>query len=239
MVILGQRLADALWPARDPIGEFVAGSPSLLVVGVAADTRDVALTGTPPLVMYVPFTQQGSTNLNLVVRGRGGSAVSAGNLRRLVADVDPGVPVLGGSTLYQRLQDEFRPQRTASAWIGMFGIIALLLAGIGLYGVVSQSVLQRTRELAVRSALGATPGGIHAMVLGDGMRLAATGTALGGLGAIIAFRMLRSTFAEVRAVDARLTALSVTVLAIAMVAATYLPARRASRLNPVDALRCD
>jgi hypothetical protein len=213
--------------------------PPLRVVGVAADTRDVSLADEPPLAMYLPFTQRPERGLILVVRGRGGRAVPPATVRGLVAAVDPGVTVLGTRTLDDRLRGEVRPQRTASAWIGVFGAIALLLAAIGLYGIVAQSVLQRTRELAVRSALGASPRSILAAVLGDGMRLAAIGGVAGGLGSLAALRVLRSVFTGVQSADLRPAAAAVAILALAMLAATYLPARRASRLNPVDALRSD
>jgi ABC-type antimicrobial peptide transport system permease subunit len=156
-----------------------------------------------------------------------------------VASANPNVTVLGGRTLEDRLRDEVHPQRTASAWIAVFGGIALLLACIGVYGVVAQGVLQRTRELAVRSALGATPRGILASVLSDGMRLAALGAAAGALGAVAALGVLRSMFDGVQPVDLVPAAGAAAVLAVAMLAATWLPARRAARLNPADALRCD
>ncbi|HEX6632145.1 MAG TPA: FtsX-like permease family protein, partial [Gemmatimonadaceae bacterium] len=245
VAIVNQRLAAALWPGQDPVGRYVAWpaaggrSPApLRVVGVAADTRDVSLTSVPP-TMYVPFLQHPGSNLMLVVRSRGSAPVSARALRRIVADVDPGVAVLGGRTLLDRLRAELRPQRTASAWVGVFGAVALLLAAVGLYGVVAQRVLQRTRELAVRAALGASPGGILRAVLGDGLRLAAWGTVLGGLGIAAAFRVLRSLFTGVAAADLRAAVVAVAALGLAMLAATYLPARRAARLNPVDALRSD
>lgn len=246
VVIVSRRLAAKLWPGQDPVDLLlswpsVAGPsrPPLRVVGVAADTRDIALSADPPLSMYLPFAQHPVSNLILAVRARGGSLVAPGTLRRFVADVDPGVTVLGGKTLFDQLQNEMRPQRTASAWISVFGAIALLLASVGLYGVVAQGVLQRARELAVRSALGASPSGILATVLRDGMRVAALGGVAGGLGAIVAFRVLQSLFPGVQAVDGRPAGSAAVVLAIAMLAATYLPARRAARLNPADALRCD
>jgi predicted lysophospholipase L1 biosynthesis ABC-type transport system permease subunit len=189
--------------------------------------------------MYVPYTQHPGSYVGLLLRGRGGTAVSEATLRRIVAAVDPNATVLGGRTLDDRLRDEVRPQRTASAWIAVFGGTALLLACIGLYGVVAQGVVQRTRELAVRSALGATPREILGTVLGDGMRLAALGAAAGAIGVVAAMRVLRSMFPGVESVDLLLATGSVGVLAAAMLVATYLPARRAARLSPADALRCD
>lgn len=246
VAIVSRRLASILWPAQNPIGRVVAWPPAkgparppLRVVGVAEDTRDPSLAGDSPLAMYLSLAQQPSPWLEFLVRGRGGSVVPEAAIRRLVASVDPRVTVYGSRTLRDRLEGEVRPQRTASAWVGVFAAIALLLASIGLYGVVAQGVVQRTRELAVRSALGATPGGILATVLGDGMRVAAIGVIVGGLGSLAAVRVLRSLFGGVAANDPRPTAVAVAVLALAMVSAAYLPARRAARLNPADALRSD
>ena len=160
-------------------------------------------------------------------------------LRRVVAAADSRVSVLGGTTLFERLRGATRPQRTASAWIGVFGAIALLLASIGLYGIVAQGVLQRTRELAVRSALGATPRAIFAMILGDGARLATLGGAVGILGAVAAFRVLRTLFTGVDTVNSTSALIGLTALTLAVLGATFFPARRASRLNPADALRSD
>ncbi|HEX5436455.1 MAG TPA: ADOP family duplicated permease [Gemmatimonadaceae bacterium] len=245
VVIVSRRVADALWPGQDPIGRFLSvpsakgpPRPPLRVVGVAADTRNVALTSVA-LAMYVPFAQHPGSNLSLVVRGRGSLPVPMTTVRRLVAEVDAGVAVEGGKTLLEELQAQLRPQQAASAWIGAFGIIALLLAAIGLYGVVAQGVLQRTRELAVRSALGASPGGILRTVLGDGLRLVAMGGVAGALGAMAAFRVLQSLFTAVAPADLRAVVVAAAALALAMLAATILPARRAAKLNLVDALRSD
>ena len=205
---------------------------------MAADTRDVTLSGNRPLAMYVPYAQRPGSRPALVVRGRAGTPVSPNVLRRLVASVDPSVAVLGGRTLLDRLQAELRPQRTASAWIAGFGAIALMLAAIGLYGVVSQSVLQRTRELAIRSALGATPRVVFATVLRDGMKPALTGAVVGVLGVAGSLPLLRSLLSA-HASDVRLSAIAIVVLALALLAATCLPAQRASRLDPAEVLRSD
>jgi ABC-type antimicrobial peptide transport system permease subunit len=108
-----------------------------------------------------------------------------------------------------------------------------------LYGVVAQGVLQRTRELAVRAALGATPRGVSGLVIGEGMRLALAGAAVGAAGAMLGLRALQNRFDGVSLVDARAGLAAALVLAAVMFGASYLPARRAARLNPVDALRCD
>jgi ABC-type antimicrobial peptide transport system permease subunit len=210
----------------------------LRVVGVVGDTRDVSLVGAP-LAMYVPFRQHRRSNLVLAVRARGSSPVPASTLRQIVSEVNPGVAVLGGQTLSEQLRSELRPQRTAGAWIGVFGAIALLLAAIGLYGVVTQGVVQRTRELAIRSALGSSPRGIVANVLGDGMRLVVVGGVVGGLGSVGGFRILRSLFAGVQTVDVGSALVAAGVLVATMIVAAYLPARRAAKLNLVDALRID
>jgi predicted permease len=245
VAIVSRAMADAMWPRMDAIGRFIAW-PSvegpvrvpLLVVGVAEDGRTVTGGGAPP-AMYVPFTQQPATNLVLVVRSRGDAPVAPTTLRRIVASVNARVPVQGGRTLEDRLSGAVRPQRTASAWIGVFGAIALVLAGVGLYGVVAQAVLQRTRELALRCALGATPVGILRLVLDDGMRVAAAGAAVGIAGVAVSFRVLRSMLSGLGGVDGGSAVFAMAILGLAMLIATYLPARRAARLDPAAALRAD
>lgn len=249
VVILSRRLAEALWPGQNAVGRYLAWPavkgpprPLLRVVGVAADTRHASLTEDPPPVMYVPFTQHpdiGGRYVFLIVRGRRGSPVSAERWRQILSSIDLRLAVAHPETVRDHLETELSPERTASWWIGVFGAVALLLASIGLYGVVSQSVLQRVRELAVRTALGATPGALLALVLGEGMRLAIAGTVLGALGAAAALRVLRSEFSSVRTLDVEAGVVAAGVLAVAMFAATYLPARRASRLAPAEVLRSD
>lgn len=246
VVIVSRRMADVLWPAADPLGKVLTWNPitgparpPLRVIGVAEDTREASLSEPPPLAMYLSIEQRPAARLNLLVRGRNGTPVPASSIRQLVASIDPRVTVLGGQTLRDRLQSHVRPQRTASAWVGVFAVLALLLAAIGLYGVVMQGVLQRTRELAVRSALGATPRRILAMVLASGAQLTMSGAALGAAGSVIGVRLLQSLFGGVEAGDVRPMVAAAAVLGAAMMVAAYLPARRASRLDPVDALRSD
>ena len=246
VVVLSRRMAEVLWPGLDPIGRVLSWNPitgptrpPLRVIGVVEDTREASLNGAPPLAMYLSIEQRPYPRLNLLVRGRNGMPVPVTSIRRLVASIDPRVTVLGGQTLSDRLLHHTRPQRTASAWVGVFAALALLLAAMGLYGVMAQSVMQRTRELAVRSALGASPRRILATVLGGGMRLTVSGLVVGGAGTVIGVRVLRSLFAGVEASDIWPMVAAAAILAAAMLVAAYLPARRASRLHPVDALRSD
>src|SRR6185503_15590652 len=245
VVLVSRALADAFWPRANPIGQYLswpsvsgARRPPMRVVGVVANTRHRSLTSDPPLVMYVPFTQHAELFPAIVVRGKHGVPPSPRAVHDFLMRVDPRVPVFGAQPLIDHVASEIRPQRIASAWIGAFGGIALVLAAIGLYGVVAQGVVQRTRELAVRCALGATPGEVMTQVLRDGLALSALGAVAGVAGSFWAWRALRGMFAGVDANPSAVLA-ALVLLGTATVAASYVPARRAARLNPVDALRSD
>ena len=246
VVVVSRRLADALWPHADPIGQLLSwppasGSPRepLRVVGVAADPRDLRLSATPRMTMYIPHEQAASRGLLLIIRSRPGAVLSKADFDQLGTSVDAGAEARGVRTLESEIRGMVRPQRTATAWIGVFGMIGLLLAAIGLYGVVAQGVIQRTREIAVRGALGATPGNILRWVLGDGLRVCAFGMVAGAVAVFGAQRVLRSMLEGIGAIDPIAAAAGLVVLAVALLAATYLPARRAARLSPVEALRAD
>jgi hypothetical protein len=246
VVILSRRLSDALWPDRDALGQYVAWPaiegperPPLRVVGIAADTRPVIPGGEPPLFMYVPFAQSAPLGLTLVVRARGKAPVDEATWRSIGTRARPGVAVTHVGTLFERLSSEFRPERMASAWVGVFGLIALLLATLGLYGVLAQAVLQRTRELAVRSALGAAPIDLIKMVTTEGARLAVAGCVLGAVGAITAFKVIHGMFTTVSVTDIGAATVALAFLAAAMLVATWIPARRAARLDPAGLLRSD
>lgn len=181
VVIVSRRLGEALWPGRTPIGKLLvwpnlsgAPRPPLLVVGEVADTKHASLADAePPLVMYVPYAQERPTNLSLLVRTRDGTPMSAARIRRIVAGVAPSARVEDPRPLGSVIAMTLEPQRLASMWIGAFGSVALVLAAVGLYGVVAQGVLQRRRELAVRTALGARPRAIARLVIGEGLALGA------------------------------------------------------------------
>jgi ABC-type antimicrobial peptide transport system permease subunit len=176
----------------------------------------------------------------LVMRRHDGTIVPQRVVTDMVNSAATNVNVLwSGSLVTSRIAEEMMPQRRASAWIGEFGIIALSLAAIGLYGIVAQSVLQRTRELAVRAALGATPRELLGTVMRDGGAITAIGIVAGVGGAMLVIRFLRSMFAGLGGIDLGVCAVAVVTLATVSFVATYLPARRAARLDVMEALRSD
>ena len=191
------------------------------------------------MTMYLPYEQAEPRGLFLIVRGRAGVTVSKTDLEAMAAAVDAEAEVRSVRTLEAEIRRMVSPQRIATAWIGVFGVIGLLLAAVGLYGVVAQGVIQRTREIAVRGALGATPGNILRWILGDGLRVCALGMLAGVAAVFGAFRLLQSMLEGVGAIDPFVAASGLAALALALVAASYLPARRAARLSSVEALRSD
>lgn len=244
VAIISRRLADALWPRQNPLGRVIAwpsargvARPPVTVVGVVGDVHHATLSGGPSPVMYLPDVTRLRSSPFLIYRAHGGVATAA--LSQLLASMKSDLS-LTGENATNLVDDDLLRQRIVSAWIGVFGVVALLLATIGVYGVIAQSVYQRTRELAVRAAVGARPGELLRHVLADGVRLAAFGTMLGALGVALAFQsLLRTSFVGMQVRDLATSAIGVVVLAMATLLASFIPARRAARLSPADALRSD
>ena len=246
VAVINRRLAERLWPNESALGKYITRSPNskgprppLLVVGVVGNVRFGSLSGDLAMVVYRPFGQDDYGNRTLMLRGRGDVTPPPSTTRRLAIAIAPHVEVTAGGTMLGHVDEELHSPRVATAWVGAFGVVALLLAAIGLYGVVAQTVLARTRELAVRSALGATPQNLLALIVSDGVRLAAGGTVVGVVLSLAGLGLLRKLVASVEVTDVWAAALAVLALGAVMIAATYLPARWAAKLNPVDALRSD
>lgn len=245
VVVVSRRLAAIAWPNQNPLGKMLSlpayggkRRPAMRVVGVVGDVRFASIFDDAAPVAYMPIAQHPGESLIFAVRSRDGGAVSDATIRRIGTATDARVPMYT-NVITDKIDEQLGPQRVASAWIGVFSVIALLLAAVGLYGVVAQGVLHRTRELAVRSALGATPHGLVSLVIGDGMRIAAVGAVVGVVAGAAAFRLLQSQFDGVSVGDARAAVVAVGVVCVAMVGACWVPARRVGRMNPGQALRCD
>ena len=242
-------MAKRFFPDQDPIGqrlliqEIVPGSPQLgpeipwEVVGVIADERTSSLDGTVRPGVYVPIEQSPTTSVNVVVR----SAVEPASLTHAIAqavrEVDGNQAVTDVRTLEQIKNASAASTRLRTTLLVVFATLALLLSAIGIYGVISYGVAQRTHELGVRAALGASAGALLRMVIVSGMSLAAIGLVLGLVGALGLTRLLGTLLFGVGARDPLTLAASAAILAAVALLACYVPARRAAKMDPLAALR--
>lgn len=245
VVIVSAGLASRIWPGEDPIGKHirVGGSSNAwrTVVGVAANIHHRALDATESSQVYIPERQWffADNLIAVVVRTRGDPAALARAVRTAVQAVDPTQPVTSLSTMEQVVATSTAQRRLALLLFGAFALVALVLAVAGIYGVLAGAVAERTREIGVRTALGATPGAILLMVLLQGARLAGIGLVIGLAGALLLGRFLRSLLFGVGTADP-LTLLGVAaLLATVAIAACLLPAMRAVGIDPMAALRAD
>ncbi|HXE30693.1 MAG TPA: ABC transporter permease [Terriglobales bacterium] len=244
VAVVNAALARKYWPGQDAIGKRIAprgaAFPDETIVGVAADVKQLSLREAPPPEMYVPYTQKvwpPLLTMNVVLRGNGSADGLAARARDAVHAVAPELPVAGVRTLDGIVDDSLAPARFAIFLLSAFAGIALLLAAVGMYGVIAYNVAQRTPELGVRIALGARPGSLFQMVLAQGGRIAGWGVGLGLVAALGVSRLLRGFLYGVRETDPLTFAGVAILLALVALVACYLPARRAMRVDPMVALR--
>lgn len=253
-VVVNETLARQIWPNADPIGQHVTlrrssqsrpdfGQPiSGVIIGVINDVRQNAVGDRPSPEAFVPWTLEVWPWVTLVAHVQN-PAREIPLLRRAILDVDPTIPVgsnylQGGFvTIESTLSSSEAQRRIATSLIGAFATAALLLAAIGMYGVVVYGVAQRTREMGVRMALGASERRILRLILGEGLRLAVLGTVLGVAAAFVSTRLIRSLLFETVPTDPLTFFMTPLVLAGVALLATYIPARRAMRLDPALAIR--
>ncbi len=209
------------------------------VVGVIADERMHGLAESAPPAVYLPRAQAPTGGGSLLVRTRTDPAGIAPAVRAIARELDPALPVFGVETLASTVTHSLGQRRFAVTLLGAFAALALLLAAIGVHGVLSYAVAQRHREIGVRLALGADAGAVRALIVGQGARLAALGLAIGVPCALAGARLLRSLLFGVRAADGLTLAGVAITLAVVALAASWLPARRAARLDPIRALRSE
>jgi predicted permease len=245
VAIVNQAMARRLWPGQSAIGRRIRlGGPTtaaqwMTVVGVAADIKRYSLTEIPRPEMIVPYTQRPYptfTAMQLVVRSTLGPAELLPAVRRAVAEVDPGVPVSKVRTIEELVGETTAQARFATRFMAGFGAASLLLAMIGLYGVIAYGVHQRRQEFGVRRALGASQAGIVRLVVLEGWHLAVAGLVLGLLGALAAGRLLEHLLYQVSPLDPVTLVGTATLLGAAATLASVLPAARASRVEPRVAL---
>src|SRR5205807_4634197 len=241
VVVLNETLARTLWPGEDALGKRVSVSgpegPFLEVVGVARDGKYRSLGEAPHPYIYQPLLQSYDPKMTLVVRTTGPPQSVATAMREQIRALDSNLPVADVKTLRDQLDLSLFPSRVAAWTLGGFGLLALLLAAIGIYGVVSYSVAQRTREIGVRMALGAKEKDVLRLVLGQGLFVIAVGLVLGLLLAVASTRVIVGFLYGVGAADPLTFAGVPLVLGFVAVVASYIPARRSTKIDPLVALR--
>lgn len=249
VTVINRAMAEAYWPGQDPIGKQVGVGmvriPLRTVIGVVADTKQASLREAPAPEMYVPYTQNeihtwpSMQTMQYALRLRGGSAGIAAAVRQAVDGVDPALPVARLTDLQTMVDASMSADRFALLLLSAFGVLALVLASVGMYGVISYTVLQRTAEIGVRMALGAPRGQILGMVLRQGGSLALAGIGIGLAGAWGTTRLMAGFLYGVRAGDpVTLASVAALLLGVAL-AACWAPARRAMRVDPMIALRSE
>ena len=249
VLIVDETFAQKFFPGQDPIGKrvddgdgTVKNAPPLTIVGVVAHTRNEPPGDSPYGIglprKYVSAAQNDVSRRVLLVRTVSGDPLAlAGPVRRAVLSLDPEVPVSRIATMEQNIAAQFSAQRLTLILLVSFAVLALILASLGLYGVMALGVAQRTRELGIRLALGAQRASVLRLVLGQSARLVGIGLALGLAAALGAGRVLASILYGVSTADAGILLLVALVLGSVGMLASYLPARRATRIDPLTALR--
>jgi predicted permease len=244
VTIINSAMAKKFWPGGDPIGKQVGpGSPlypAATIIGIVADTKHLSLREEPTPEMFVLYNQKvwpSLLTMDVVLRTKVDPASASSGAREAVRSVDPDLPLAKIATLETLVDDSVTQQRFAMLVLAAFGILALVLASIGMYGVISYSTMQRTQEIGIRIALGAQRRTILAMVLNHGGRLAATGIAIGLLAALAMTHVMTSFLYGVQPADPLTFAAVALLLSAVALLACYIPARRAMRVDPTVALR--
>jgi predicted permease len=238
VVIINEALAQRYWSRRDPLGKRmkIAGKWAT-VVAIARTTNYYDLNEPPQPFIYLPLYQFYSSEATIHVRTVRDPLRSAGAVKQVIHQLNADLPFFNVATLEARTQTGSFILGMAGVFVGVFGMLALVLAAVGIYGVVAYGAEQRTHEIGIRMALGAQPGDVMRMVLGGGMRLAAIGLALGVMASLGLTRLMSSLLFGLRATDPLTFAGVAILLTLVALVACHLPARRAMRLDPLVALR--
>ena len=256
VAIVSRGLAERFWPGEDAIGKRIkwglgpSNAPWMTIVGVAGDVVDGALGAEPIIHVYVPYSEISDRalaaptlgllrSMTVAAQTDGDARILANPARAAVAALDPALATSDLETMTQVLSDAAAPQRFSAVVLAAFALGALVLAGIGLYGVLAFGVTQRTREIGVRLALGAEAREVIRLVMREGLGLTLIGLAIGCAGALAAVRLLGAQLYETSTYDPWTFAVVPVVLGVVALIACYLPARRASSVDPITALRVE
>ena len=244
VAIIDESTARRYWPDEDPVGKRFKGQDRrgpnddwLTVIGVVSDMRRSGLDRQSIPHVYESYKQADSNTTDLVVRTSGDPRLLAFTLRGVVRSMSSTAVLSAVSTLEQNLSEQLSPRRFQTWLLGLFSAAALLLAGIGIFGVMHYSVARRTHEIGIRMALGARPRDVLRLVLGQGGRLALAGIAIGAAGALVLTRVMAGLLFEVEPTDPPTFVGAMVLLMLVGIFACYIPARRATKVDPMTALR--
>jgi putative ABC transport system permease protein len=245
VVLASEHVATRFWPGQDPVGKRIklgglaSQNPWLTIVGVVGEVKYRGLPENPTADpdLYFPFIDR-AQQVSLVVRTNGDPASLVSSVRQTIRDVDPGIPVFGVFTMTERIADQTAQARFTTWIMGAFAGMALVLSAIGIYGVMSYLVSQRTREVGIRMALGATRREIVRLIVGHGARLIGAGVLIGAVASVALQRLMATLIYRASILDGA-TAVAIASLTLAGLLACYLPALRAASVDPLVALRAD
>lgn len=240
VLIVNERFRERFWPGDTGLGKIVrTAGEERTVIGVVQTGKYRSIGEEPTEFMYLPQRELRSTNMSLVARTSGDPGLALGQIRRIVRELDPDLPIYDVRTVEDHMGIALMPARLGGSVLGLFGVLGLSLAAVGIYGVMAYSVSQRRREIGIRMALGARRGKVVGMVLGEGLRLVVIGSVLGLVAALGAARLVSgmlygaSAFDPVAFIGVPLVLVSVAALAV------LVPARRAASVQPMRTLRAD
>ena len=240
VVVINETIAKRYFPKENPLSQKIrlgAKPAPFTIVGIVKDVHYYDLAGPPEDQVYVAFAQTPSHSVSLIARASGDTTAIAQSMRAVVHAVDPNQPVSRIVTIETHMDEVMAGQRILTQIIGFFGLLALFLAAIGIYGVMAYTVSQRVREIGIRMALGARGRDVLGLVVRQGMTIVLGGMIVGVGGAIAVARLLTRFMVGIEATDPATYGASFAILALAALLACWIPARRAASLNPVDALR--
>ncbi|MGH9793150.1 MAG: ABC transporter permease [Candidatus Acidiferrales bacterium] len=241
VILVNRAIADTFWPDQSPIGKRLRfggpDAPWRQIVGVVANVKHNGLAAETSFDTYTPFAQQPWVYQVVAMRVSGDPLAMTDAVRREVAAIDAGQPVIGITTMEQIYSESVASRRLPMVMFSLFGALALLLAAVGLYGVMAYTVSQRTAEMGIRMALGARPRDVLRLVLSQGARLTLAGVAIGVAGALVVTRLMKSLLFGITPADPATFASAAAGLTVVALLACWIPARRAARTDPIIALR--
>ena len=244
VTIVDANMAQELWPGQDPIGKRIHMVESKegqwnTVVGVVGRVKHESLDSEPRIAFYLPHSQYPARELTVVLRGDGNPVLLSDSAKAVLRRVDPDVPMYSVRTMTERVEQSLARRRFSMLLLGLFAGVALVLASIGIYGVMAYLVNQGKREIGIRMAVGATERQILRLVMIQGMSLAGAGLAIGLLGAVFFTRLMSSLLFGIRLADPLAFGATAMLLTLAAFFATYIPAKRAGRVDPMQCLRAN